>query len=239
MRRTDDVRRAHRPGHLPVSGQEPSSEDPLDQALIYNGLAELVPLSRRGHAPLPLKLVLLLLGLFGVFGLPIGGLLVCLALALTLETLDYSWRHPGSLLKDLVRPTPWERIRPPFYWTLAISVVFTSLFLAGEPLLIGFLRGGFEWLCFRAIEDTVRHPERTRSAADWMSWLRRVAQQFVRMWEAWLSFVTLGIAVGFSVNLIAPAIWQSVAAQDGAGFFSLGAGSICSPSWPSLRLRGP
>jgi hypothetical protein len=153
---------------------------------------------------------LLLLGLFGLFGLPAGGVLLCLVLALILETLEYSWRHPGSLLTDLVRPTTWERIRPPFYWTLAISVILASLFLAEESLLVGLMRGCFEWLCFRAIEDTVRHPERTRSAADWVDWVRRVAQQVARMWEAWLVFSVLALTVGFIVNLIAPALWQSI-----------------------------
>ncbi len=182
----------------------------MDQVLIDSGLAELVPLSRRGHAPDLLKLVYLLLGLFGLFGLPLGGVLLCLAFALALETLDYSWRQPGSLRAALLRPTAWERIRPPFYWALAISVGLVSLFLAGESLLVGFLRGGFVWLCFRALADTVSHPERTRSAADWVNWLRRIAQQVARMWEVWLSSATLALVVGFGVNLIAPAVWQSV-----------------------------
>lgn len=198
--------------------------DLLDRTLIRHGLADLVPHSRRGHAPLPLKLVFLFLALVGLLGLPYGGVLLCLVLAFAVEAASFSRRQRGSWLTALGRPSFWERIRPPFYWTMAVSVGLVALFFSGESLLASLLRGGFQWLCFRAIEDLVRHPERYRSIGDLVDWLDRLQQQVDRAWSAWLSFATLAIAAAFVLNLVAPAIWASVGNAEWARLLVFGGG---------------
>jgi hypothetical protein len=101
--------------------------DLLDRTLIRHGLADLVPRRRRGHAPLPLKLVFLFLALVGLLGLPYGGVLLCLVLAFSVEAVSFSRQQRGSWLTALGRPSSWERIRPPFYWTVALSVGLVAL----------------------------------------------------------------------------------------------------------------
>lgn len=198
--------------------------DLLDRMLIRHGLADLVPRSRRGHVSLPLKLLFLFLALVGLLGLPYGGVLLCLILAFAVEAASFSWRQRGSWLTALGRPSLWERIRPPFYWTMAVSVGLIALFFSGESLLVSLLRGGFQWLCLRGIEDLVRHPERYRSIGDLVDWLDRLVQQVDRTWSAWLGFATLAIAAAFALNLVAPAIWTSVGNTEWARLLVFGGG---------------
>jgi hypothetical protein len=196
----------------------------LDRTLIRHGLADLVPRSRRGLAPFPLKLLFLFLALVGLLGLPYGGVLLCLILAFAVEAVDFSRRQRGSWLTALGRPHLWERIRPPFYWTMAVGASLVALVFSGESLLVSLLRGGFQWLCFRAIEDLVRHPERYRSIDGLVDWLDRLKQQVDRTWSAWLGFATLAIAAAFALNLVAPAIWASVGSTGWARLLVFGGG---------------
>ena len=198
--------------------------DLLDRTLIRHGLADLVPRSRRGHAPLPLKLLFLSLALVGLLGLPYGGVLLCLILAFAVEAASFSRRQRGSWLTALGRPYLWERIRPPFYWMMAVGAGLVALVFSGESLLVSLLRGGFQWLCFRAIEDLVRHPERYRSIDGLVDWLERLKQQVDRTWSAWLGFATLAIAAAFVLNLVAPAIWASVGNTGWARLLIFGGG---------------
>jgi len=180
------------------------------EALIREGLAELVPHKRRGHPSLVLQLAFLLLGCVGFLGLPAVGMLVCLLLALGLEAASYSRREHVSWPLALVRPSFWGRIRPPFYWTLAVGVGFVALLPAAEPFPISLLRGGVEWLCFRGVEDSIQHPERYRSVWDFLGWLERLGGQVVHAWDAWLSFVVFAITATLILDLSAPGIWASV-----------------------------
>ncbi len=190
--------------------------DLLDRTLIRHGLADLVPHSRRGHVPLPLKLLFPFLALAGLLGLPYGGVLLCIILAFAVEAASFSWRQRGSWLTALGRPYFWERVKPSFYWTMAVSVGLVALVFSGESLLVSLLRGGFQWLCFRAIEDLVRHPERYGSMDGLVDWLDRLKKQVDRTWSTWLGSTTLAIAAAFALNLVAPAIWTSVGNADWA-----------------------
>jgi hypothetical protein len=181
----------------------------LDQILIGNGLAGLVPRKRRGHAPLALKLALLFLGLVALLGLSLGGVFLCLVLAVTFEAVSYYWQRLVPLPRALLRPLFWDRIRLPFYWTLAIGAVLVSLFHADESLLTGLLRGGLLWLCFRGIDDMVRHPERTSSFDGLLDWLERLERQVGRVLSSWLGFASLAIVAGLALALGAPGIWES------------------------------
>lgn len=182
----------------------------MDQALIGNGLAELVPRQRRGHAPLAFKLALLFLGLAALLGLPLGGVLLCLALALTVEAASHHWQQLVPLATAFVRPSLWDRTRPPFYWTLVIGTVLVSFFDPGESFLSSLLRGGILWLCFRGIEDMVRHPERTSSFDGFLDWLERLEQRVGRVLSSWVGFASLAIVASLALALAAPGIWRSV-----------------------------
>jgi hypothetical protein len=181
----------------------------LDQTLIGNGLAGLVPRKRRGRAPLALKLAFLLLGLAALLGLPLGGLFVCLVLAVTLEAVSYYWQRLVPLPNAFLRPSVWDRIRPPFYWTLAVGTLLVSLLHAEESLLTGLLRSSLLWLCFRGVEALVTHPERTSSFDGLLDWLERLEQQVGRVLSSWLGFGSLAIVAGLALALGAPGIWES------------------------------
>lgn len=184
--------------------------DQLDEVMIRSGLADLVPCSQRGRVPLLLQMVLLLAGLVGVLGLPAGGALSCLVLALTIEAVSYQRRQLCPLWAALARRSVWDRIRPSFYWTLAAGAALVALLLAEASVLSSLLRGGFLWLCFRAIEDTIKHPERYTSMEGFGGWLERLGQQVARPWGLWFDLVILGITVSFLLNVAAPGLWQSV-----------------------------
>jgi hypothetical protein len=209
-----------RTGHGRASQAQPRTKklNPKDsweeacwqEALIRDGLAELIPRKQRGRPSLVLRLILLLLGCAGLLGLPLVGVAFCLLLALALEAVSHSRRERVSWPLALVRPSFWERSRPSFYWTLAVAVGFVSLLFAGEAFPISLLRAGFEWLCFRGIEDSIQHPERYRSVWDFLSWLTRLGEQVVHAWDAWLSFVAFAITASLVLDLSAPGIWASV-----------------------------
>jgi len=182
----------------------------MDQALIGNGLAGLVPRQRRGRAPLAFKVALLFLGLAALLGLPLGGVFLCLVLAVTVEAASYYWQQLVPLATAFLRPSIWDRIRPPFYWMLAIGTVLVSFFHTDESFLIGLMRGGILWLCFRGIEDMVRHPERTSSFDGFLDWLERLEQQVGRVLSSWVGFASLAIVASLALALGAPGIWESV-----------------------------
>lgn len=193
-------------------GHQSRQADALDEAVIASALAELIPRRRRGHSPLLLRLALLLLALVGLIGIPLGGVLLCLVVAVVIEAVAYARRQHISWSKALARPSFWERIRPPFYWIVALGVGLFALLLAGESVLFSLLRVGFLWLCFRAIEDLVRHPERTRSVGTFAGWVDRLGHHVDRVWSVWLGPVILTIALAFAVNLAAPGVWAAVGA---------------------------
>ncbi len=184
--------------------------DPLDEMMIRSGLAELVPRSQRGRAPLLLQVMLLLAALVGLLGLPLGGMLLLLVLALILEAVDYQRRQLCPFSIALARRSMWDHIRPPFYWTVVAGAGLLFLLFAEASLVASLLRAGFLWLCFRGIEDSVKHPERYNSLTSFWGWLKRLGQQVARPWSLWFDFIVLGITASFVLNLIAPGIWQSV-----------------------------
>lgn len=190
--------------------QRPSTERSLDQTLIGNGLAGLVPRSRRGSAPLALKVALFLLAITSLLGLPLSGVFVCLVLAVLLEAASYHRQRLVSLPQAILRPAFWDRFGPSFYWTLIIGVVLISLVHAGESLLTGLLRGGFLWLCFRGLEVLVRHPERINSFDGLLDWLERLELQVRRVLGSWLGFASLAIVAALALALGAPGIWESI-----------------------------
>ena len=178
--------------------------------MIAGGLAELIPCQRRGRPPLVFGPVLLLLVIVSFFGVPLGGVLLCLVLAVVIEAVGYARRQHISWPRALTRPSFWDRIRPPFYWPLAVGVGLFALFAARETFLLSLLRVGFQWLCFRAIEGLVRHPERTRSVRAFADWMARLGHHVDRAWSVWLGSVILMITVVFAVNLATPGVWAAV-----------------------------
>jgi hypothetical protein len=184
--------------------------DSLDRALIHSGLAELVPLARRRREIALLQLALLVLWALGLIGLPVAGVLLSAVLALTIEALEYGRQQLVPLPKALARPVFWERIRPSLYWPLLVGIVLTAVLSAQEALLLGLSRGIYQWLCLRVMEDTVAHPERYGSLDEFLSQLERFWQQIVRAWAVWAGSVILAIAIGFTLNLIATGIWESI-----------------------------
>jgi hypothetical protein len=197
-------------GHEDDPGPESGFELHWGQALIHNGLAGLVPLERRGRFVLWLGLVFSVLGMAVWLGLPFYGAVLGLVLAFVIETLDYRRRQRGTLHEALLRPTLLERIRSPFYWTLAASTMLTALLHSEASLLGGLSRGVFQWLCFRALEDLTTHPERYGSLAQFFNWLRRLWRQAARATRAWIKFAAIGTLVSIVVNLGVSEIWQSV-----------------------------
>lgn len=193
-----------------VPRQQPSLVDDLDALVIRSGLAELVPLRRRGRAPLTLNLALLLLALLSLIGLPLGGVLLCLVLAVVIEAVNATRQRHVSWPAALARPAFWERFRPPFYWTMVVGIGLVALLIAKESLLLVLLRVGVQWLTFRGIHDLARHPERYRSVPAFVDWLDRLGLHVDRAWSVGLSFVILAITASFVINLVAPGIWASV-----------------------------
>jgi hypothetical protein len=191
-------------------GHQSQQADVLDATVIASGLAELIPCQRRGRPPLVFGLALLLLVIVSFFGIPLGGVLLCLVLAVAIEAVNYARRQHISWPRALARPSFWDRIRPSFYWPLAVGSGLFALFAVGETLLLSLLRVGFQWLCFRAIEGLVRHPERTRSVRAFADWVARFGHHVDHAWSVWLGSVILTITVAFAVNLAAPGVWAAV-----------------------------
>ncbi len=187
-----------------------SLERHLAEVLVRGGLAELVPLKQRGRFSTPIGLVLLLLGAVGWLGLPLRDVAVGLVLGLTIEALDYYRQQRGRVVRALLRPSLWARIRPSFYWPLAVSTGLSALLQAEAPFLESLLRGAFQWLCFRIIEDLGRHPERYRSWSHFLSWVRCLGRPVAGAIRAWIRFGIAGILISVVLNLSAVAIWESV-----------------------------
>jgi len=186
----------------------------LDENLIHNGLADLVPPSRRGHAPLALKLALLLLAAAGIVGLPLVGVVLTLVVALAIEAISTSRQKFGSLEMALIQPSLWERIRPPFIWTMAAGVSLVALLHAEEPLWFALLRAGVVWVFLRGLADTLNHPERYTSLDRFLQWIRRLEQEVSRIWGLWLSTTALAVLLSFAINIGAPGVWQTVGRTD-------------------------
>jgi multisubunit Na+/H+ antiporter MnhC subunit len=182
----------------------------LAEILLLGGLAELIPLKQRGRFATHLALAILILSLMGWIGLPWRLVVLCLLLAFTTEALDYYWQRRGSGYSALVRRSLWARIRPSFYWSLAGSVLLGTWLYAGSTLAGGLLRAGFQWLCFRTIEDLANHPERYGSTEHFSNWLRHLRQQHVRAFQAWVKYAIVGALLAVVLNLSSAQIWASV-----------------------------
>jgi hypothetical protein len=204
--------RLQQPDPEPGLSFEPERDFGLDwgRALIHNGLAALVPLERRGRFKVWLGLALSILGVAAWLGLPLYGPMLGLVLALVVETLDYRRHQRGTLHEALFRPTLLERIRSPFYWTLAVSTALAALLHSEASLFEGLARAAFQWLCFRVFEDLAIHPERYGSVDQFINWLKRIRHQATGATRAWIKYATIGILVSIVVNLSVSEIWQSV-----------------------------
>jgi hypothetical protein len=196
----------------------------LDEILINSGFAELVPRRRRGHAPLALKLALLLLALLAVVGLPLLGVALSLVVALAIQAIS-AYRQPlRSLEMALIRMPLWERIRQPFVWTMAAGVILVALLHAAEPLWSGLLRAGVVWVCLQSLANTVNHPERYTSLDRFLHWIRRLEREVGRIWGLWLSNMALAVLMSFAINIGAPGVWQAVGRSDWSRLIVLGLG---------------
>jgi hypothetical protein len=181
-----------------------------NEELFRVGLADLVPPTQRGRLPLPWKLAWFLLAYAAFVGLPVGGILLCLAFAFTVEALDYHRQRRGSFPRALARPAFWERIRGPFYWPLAVGIGLVASLLASEPLIVSLGRSLLEWLCLRSLEASIQHPGRTGSIAQFRRWLRDRWRQIVRTYRLWAGLFVLALLLSLVVNLSARGIWESV-----------------------------
>jgi hypothetical protein len=182
----------------------------LAEILVHGGLAELVPLKQRGRLPAIPAVAIAILSLLGWIGLPWRAVVLSLVLAFAAEALDYTWQRRGSGYAALVKRPLWARVRPPFYWWLAMSALFATWLYAGMPFFVGLLRGGFEWLCFRALEDMRRHPERYGSAVRFRNWMERLRQQQVHAFQAWVRYAVIGTLLVIVLNVSSARIWQAV-----------------------------
>lgn len=182
----------------------------LGEVLVRHGLAGLVPLKQRGRSSKWLRLTLLLLGFAGWVGLPLYGFALGLILAITVEALAYYQERSGSLFGALLRPSLSGRIRPFFYWPLALSAAVVAFRHAELPLVASLLRGAYVWLCFRVTADLAQHPERYASWAHFSSWSKRLGQHSSRVVNAWAKFTLVGVLIAVVLNLSAPGIWQSL-----------------------------
>jgi hypothetical protein len=221
----------------PETKQKKVLEGALRETLIDGGLAGLVPLSER-HQPLWfLRIALVLLSALGFLGLPILGILLSLALAFVVETIERYSRRDGALSQVLRWPFLWERIRSPFYWTLGLSIALTALFLAAEPLLGALCRGAFQWFVYRAIQDSLEHPEHYGSWGQFQRWRKSRLRQMVPAFQVWASLASAAIIAGLFVNLSARGLWEAVGQTAWDRLFVFGGGfyliAVLSFTWIS------
>jgi hypothetical protein len=221
---------------------QPNDTALTNEELFRVGLADLVPPTQRGRVPLPWKLAGLSLACVVFVGLPVGGILLCLALAFTVEALDYRRRRHGSFPKALARPAFWERIRGPFYWPLAVGIGLVASPLAGEPLLAGLSRSLFAWLCLRSLEASIQQPTRLGSIAQFRRWLQDRWRQIVCTCSLWASLFVLALLVSLVVNLSATGIWEAVGHAGwsrllvfAGGLVSIAMGAFARLSRPAIR----
>ena len=224
------------PNH-PQMKQKEILEGALREALIDGGLAGLVPLSER-HRPLAfLRIALVFLSALGFLGLPILGILLTLALAFVIETAERYRRRGGALVQVLQWPFLWERVRSPFYWTLSLSIALVALFLAKEPLLGALGRAVLQWLIYRAIQDSLEHPEHYGSWSQFQRWRRSRLRQMAPAFQVWASLASAAIIAGLFVNLSARGLWQSVGQTAWDRLFVFGGGfylvAVVSFTWIS------
>ena len=159
-----------------------------------------------------------------IIGLPLLGVALFSLLAVLIEAWDFHRRHYTSTYSALVRPHFWQRIRPAFYWPLAIGTVLVALLLDGAPLSASLLRGASQWLFFAMLHDSLQHPERTSSLKRFLSWVRERCRQTVQVLDAWLNLIALGIALSILLNLSIRGIWQSVGQMSWNRLFAFGCG---------------
>ena len=209
--------------NLPLRQKE-ILEGALREALIDGGLAGLVPRSERHRPLLFLRVALVLLSALGLLGLPILGILVSFVLAMVIETATRYRRRGGALSQVLQWPFLWERVRPPFYWTLSFSIALVALFRAKEPLLGALGRGTLQWLIYRAIQDSVEHPEHYGSWRQFHRWRRNSLRQMGPALQVWASLASGAIIAGLFINLSARGLWQSVGQTAWDRLFVFGGG---------------
>jgi hypothetical protein len=207
------------------SNQKQALEHLLRETLIDGGLAGLVPLAQRRRGLLSLQLVLVFLSALGFLGLPILGILLILALALAMEAAERYRQQGGAPDRVLLWPFLWERIRPPFYWTLAISTTLVALFLAREPFLGAILRGAFQWCLYRIIRDTLEHPEHYGSWRQFQRWWGSRWKQMAPTFQIWAGLACAAIIAALFVNLSARNLWELVGQAAWARLFVFGGGS--------------
>ncbi len=233
-------------------------QDLLARILVDNDLADLVPLSQRGQPQRLLQWVLLLLGVAAAMGLPLLGVVLFFLLAVLIEAWDFSRRHHTTAYTALVRPHLWQRIRPAFYWPLAIGTLLVSLLLDEASLGSSLLRAAGQWLFLSILHSSLQHPERTGSLKRFLRWARGRCRQTFQILDAWLNLIALGIALSILLNLSIRWIWQSVGQMGwdrllafGCGFYLLAllAFTIASRAtvrsavqesgrkWDGLRIR--
>jgi hypothetical protein len=182
----------------------------LGEVLVHAGLAELIPLKQRGRFAPRLGLAVLLVSAVAWLGLPWVVVVLCLLFAFATEALEYFRWHRGSPYAAIVRRPLWVRIRPSFYWPLAASVLLGTWFYAGATLVDALLRGGFQWLCFRTVEDLINHPERYGSRRQFVSWVKVLRHQIAHAFRAWVKYVVVGTLLAVVLNLSSSQIWESV-----------------------------
>jgi hypothetical protein len=182
----------------------------LAEALFLGGLGELVPRKQRGRFAPRLALLLLFLSLIGWLGLPFTGLVLSWILALAIESLDSYRHHRGRLSWILFRRSLWERTRPPFYWPLVVGVGFVAVWYARASSLEVLSRAGFQWLCFRIVEDLFHQPGRYQSLLRFESWRAHLWQQLSHAFQPWVRLASIGVLLAVILNLSAAPLWESV-----------------------------
>jgi hypothetical protein len=182
----------------------------LGEILILGGLAELIPLKQRGRFATRLGLGVLIFSLIGWLGFPWRGIVLSLILALAVETLDYTWRLGGAPSAALRRPTLWGRMRDAFYWPLAAGVLLGTWSFGEVTLIEGLIRSAFQWLCFRTIEDMVKHPERYGSVEQFRSWLRQSQGRIADALQVWVKYAIVGTLLALVLNLSSQQVWEVV-----------------------------
>jgi hypothetical protein len=213
-----------------VSQQPPTGrrvyrlQDLLARILVNNDLADLVPLSQRGQPKRLLCWILLLLGFAAAIGLPLLGAALFFLLAVLIEAWNFSRRHHTTAYTAFVRPHFWQRIRPAFYWPLAIGTVLVALLLDEASLASSLLRGTGQWLFLSMLYASLQHPERTESPGRFWTWVRGRCRQTFQILDAWLSLIALGISLSILLNLSIRWIWQSVGQMGWDRLFAFGCG---------------
>jgi hypothetical protein len=182
----------------------------LAEALFLGGLGELVPRKQRGRFAPRVALLLLFLSLLGWLGLPFAGLVLSWILAFAIESLDALRQQRGLLSWTLFRRSLWERIRPLFYWPLVLGVGFVAAWYAEASWFEVLLRVGFQWLCFRIVEDLRQQPGRYESLIRFERWRAHLWQQVSHAFRSWARLAFVGALLAVVLNLSSAALWETV-----------------------------